>query len=283
MPAHKNLIERILDLPAELRRLTFLNFLPGTLRLHYYESTWPKDVLPVRLAHTDTSSAVLQEFVFWLSDDLVTKAWHEAITEHINTITLWDLGEVEQLKVYLDRGCKSRPVRQQAFFQRLKTVQRTSISIRPIGTPYGSFTQGRVRMLLNLREVVDGNLPLSTVRLHLDGLVPHGRDQQDLWAITVSEFARFVSDNKKAIHRPLQVKISCPESELSTRKMRNFLNRIHFHCGNDTVRWIHTGDCRYQGRVGDLTVTWKGEGSVVRIKDKLLLLHRRSSIAHEEY
>lgn len=262
MRAPKNLIERIFDLPAELRRLTLFYIWPTTLRIHYCEPfRGPRSCIaqPVRLTSTETSSIMFQDYLFRLSDHTITRSWYEALTEHLNTSTLWNLGDVEQLKKYFRQTIKheQRPALHEAFLQRLRSVRYTSISFRPRSLASNTFDPKILGLLLQLPEFADGHLPLSTVRLHLDDLFELASDTQDIWAVTITKFARAVHDTKRAVRRPLHVKIACSEEAFHSLRGQRFADVLRHHCGPDTVKWLPTVTCRYQGRLGDLTVIWK--------------------------
>jgi hypothetical protein len=271
--APSNLIERIFDLPHELKRLVLSYIWPDTLRLHYYEAAryrGPSDEQPVRLTSPVTASAVSQESVFWLSELMINKSWHKAATEHLNNTTIWNLGDIEHLNFYLYRRCESRPARQEAFLQRLRSVQHTSVTVRPRSAIHVKDNWRVIHLLPSFNEFIEGRLPISTVRLHLDDLFDLPSDQQEVWAITMTKFARLLVDNERAIRRTMQVRVACTHNELGSRKGQGFMNMIRQHCGPDTVRWHPTGYCRYQGRLGDLVVVTKG-GSF-RLQDVRLFL-----------
>ena len=271
----RNLIERIVDLPPELKRLVLSHIWPDTLRLHYYEPVryrGPSDEQPVRLTSPVTSSALSQESVFWLSELMINKSWYKAATDHLNNITIWNLGDVEQLNTYLHRRCESRPSLHEAFLQRLRSVQHTSVTVSPRSATYANDNWRTIQLLLSFHEFIDGRLPISTVRLHLDDLFELPINEQEAWAITITKFARLVVDNEKAVRRAIQVRVACTHKELGSRKGQAFMGMIRQHCGPDTVQWRPAGHCRYQGRLGDLVVVWRGGSTAFRLQDVRLFL-----------
>jgi hypothetical protein len=260
-----NLIERILNLPAELRSLTLFSIWPTTLRIHYcvpFQGPGSCIAQPVRLTSMNTSSIMFQYYLFRLSDHMITRSWYEAMTEHLNTSTLWDLGDIEQLETYFRQITKDKqqPALHEAFLQRLRSVRHTSISFRPTRLVYEPFDTKMLKilkLLLQLPEFANGQLPLSTVRLHLDDLFERTSNTLDVWAVPITKFARAVHDTKRAVRRPFDVKIACSEEAFHSRKSQRFADVLRHHCGPDTVKWVPTVTCRYAGRLGDLTVIWK--------------------------
>lgn len=275
LPAQRNLIERIVDLPPELRRLTFLYILPTTLRVHYYyyfstpKGTPPQPtsyrVLPVRLTSVDACSTEFQDYVFRFSDHMIIRGWYQAVTEHLNTFTLWDLGDVKEVDSYLRdpryRYVEHWPTLRTPFLHRLHAVQHTSISLRQrcaVNTSSQTYDKD-MSLLLRLPEITGGHLTLSTVRLYRDHIFELLGEPPCFLADAVAQSAGMLNHVLKGFRKPILIKIACSEAAFNSRSGQDFTNQIRQRCGFDAVRWVSTVTCRYGGRLGDLTVTWKRE------------------------
>jgi hypothetical protein len=279
VPVQRNLIDRILDLPAELRRPILLSIWPATLRVHYYlpprvivrvnQPPLSDGISPVRLTSVDSCSASSPDYVFRFTDHMVNRRWYQALAEHLNTTTQWDLGDTAHLRRYLqgqgpvfDYRDGDRLTSHEPFLQRLKSVWRTSISLRSedaVGMDLPTYDQN-MKMLLQLPELTEGGLMISTLRLHLDQLFELDSKKQILLADAIAMYAGMLHQSAKGFQRPLHIKIACTEAAFRSRNGQRVSNQIRHRCGDDTVRWVPTAICRYQGQLGDLTVAWEEKG-----------------------
>lgn len=280
-----NLIDRILDLPTELRAMILLPaVIPWSLHLEYsplFDTRFDdmtdneREQVQIRLRYFNTPiSGTAQAGIFHPWYHLVNKRWWTAVEYVINTVTVWDLGEAEGLYHYLRIGrYPFHRKRQDSFFQRLKAIQNVTITIKPY-LMCGSTGLYNLKLLSELPKIIEDKLALSLVRLRLKDLISLRGLEQEKWVKEMVMFAVYASGNEKFTStRPPELRITCPATDLKTRRGKEFLEKIRRKHDATFRDWTRTGECRYQGPIGELALRWSGDRST---REQLLMDWKRS-------
>jgi hypothetical protein len=126
-----------------------------------------------------------------------------------------------------------------------------------------------MRFMARLPEIAQRTLTPCVVRIHLDGFVafsPEGwgmatellrafLEGVETWC-RVWTFASASAITSERYKAPV-IRIACSEEDFGRKRGQALAKNISKHCANVVVSWVRTGECRYQGPIGDIVVKWK--------------------------
>jgi hypothetical protein len=165
-----------------------------------------------------------------------------------------------------------------SFSAHIRTIRHVVLNVRPlrkISSPLMFHDRDPapnlhdMRFIARLPEIAHRTLTPCEVRIHLDGFVVFSPERWttatellgaflegvETWCRvwTSASASAIVSERCKA---PV-IRIACSEEDFGRKRAQALAKNISKNYDSVVVSWVRTGECRYQGPIGDIVVKWK--------------------------